>query len=91
MKEHDTLAHIGLAPVALARSGGIVDALLGLWLLAGWRPRAALMLMALSVVAYTVVLGTVLPVAWLDPLGGLAKNIVVLPALAVLWVLADRR
>ena len=79
------------APVALARSGGIVDALLGVWLLAGWRPRAALMLMALSVVAYTVVLGTVLPVAWLDPLGGLAKNIVVLPALAVLWVLADRR
>lgn len=80
-----------LAPVALARAGGVVDALLGVWLLSGWRPRAALMLMALSVLVYTVMFGALLPAAWLDPLGGLAKNLVVLPALAVLWVLVDRR
>ena len=27
----------------------------------------------------------------LDPLGGLAKNLLVLPALAVLWVVSERR
>jgi uncharacterized protein YbjT (DUF2867 family) len=76
---------------ALARGGGAVDLVLACWLASGWHPRAALSAMALCVVAYTVVLGAALPGAWLDPFGGLAKNLVVLPALAVAWVLADRR
>lgn len=84
-------ALMDFAPVTLARTGGVVDGLLGLWLLSGWRPRTALALMAISVLAYTVIFGALLPSAWLDPLGGLAKNLVVLPALAVLWVLVDRR
>lgn len=84
-------ALMNFTPVTLARAGGVIDGVLGLWLLSGWRPRTALMLMGLSVLAYTAVFGAVLPVAWLDPLGGLAKNLVVLPALAMLWVLVDRR
>ena len=84
-------ALMDFAPVTLARAGGVIDAVLGLWLLSGWRPRTALMLMALSVLAYTLIFGSLLPAAWLDPLGGLGKNLVVLPALAVLWVLVDRR
>lgn len=80
-----------LSPVIMARAGGVLDALLGLWLASGWRPRGAIMLMGVSVIAYTVVLGAMLPALWLDPLGGLAKNLVILPALAVLWVLAERR
>lgn len=79
------------AAVPMARAGGILDAVLGLWLLSGWRPRTALILMALSVLAYTLIFGLLLPATWLDPLGGLAKNLVVLPALAVLWVLVDRK
>lgn len=47
--------------------------------------------MGISVSAYTLAFGVLLPAQWLDPLGGLAKNLVVLPALAVAWVLADRR
>jgi hypothetical protein len=47
--------------------------------------------MAASVLAYTLAFGIALPAAWLDPLGGLAKNLVVLPALAILWVLVERR
>jgi len=35
--------------------------------------------------------GLALPVQFLDPLGGLLKNVVLIPALAVLWVLVDRR
>ncbi len=78
-------------PVALARATGGLDALLALGLLLGWRPRWMLGWMGASVLAYTLAFGLLLPGQWLDPLGGLAKNLVVLPALAVAWVLADRR
>lgn len=81
----------GLAPVALARATAALDLVLALWLLAGWRPRLCVGLMLLSVLGYTVAFGALLPAQWLDPLGGLAKNLLILPALAALWVLADRR
>ncbi|MNW12050.1 hypothetical protein D3C71_2096380 [compost metagenome] len=77
--------------MALARITGGLDAVLALALLCGWRPRLMLGLMGFSVLAYTLAFGALLPMQWLDPLGGLAKNLVVLPALAVAWVLADRR
>ncbi len=80
-----------LAPVALARATAGLDLLLAVWLLVGWRPRPCIALMLLSVLAYTLVFGALLPALWLDPLGGLAKNLALLPALAVLWVLVDRR
>lgn len=83
------LAH--WAPVPLARATATLDLVLAAWLASAWRPRWALGLMGLSVIAYTVVFGIALPALWLDPLGGLAKNLLVLPALAVAWVLAERR
>jgi hypothetical protein len=79
-----------LAPV-LARGGAVFDLVLGLLLLAGWRKRHVIAAMALLVLAYTAILGAAVPSLWLDPLGGMAKNLVVLPALGVLWILADRR
>jgi len=78
-------------PVLLARAGGAVDLLLGLWLASGWRPRAAISAMLALVLTYTLLLGGLAPAVWWDPLGGLAKNLVLLPALAVLWVLTERR
>lgn len=78
-------------PVALARVAAVFDAALALLLVLGWRSRLVLALMAISVAVYTLVFGIALPALWLDPLGGLAKNVAVLPALAVLWVLSDRR
>lgn len=81
----------GLNPVVLARGGGVADLLLGLWLAAGWRPRAAVSAMLLMLLGYTLLLGGLVPALWWDPLGGLAKNLVLLPALAVLWVLVERR
>jgi hypothetical protein len=80
-----------LEPVALARFAGGVDLVLALWLASGWRPRAAVASTSLLVLGYTLVFGALVPALWLDPLGGLAKNLVLLPALAVLWVLSDRR
>ena len=79
------------APVPLARATAGLDLLLALWLLIGWRPRLCIALMLCSVLAYTAIFGVLLPALWLDPLGGLAKNLAVLLALAVLWVLVDRR
>ncbi|MDR2871047.1 MAG: SDR family oxidoreductase [Xanthomonadaceae bacterium] len=81
----------GWEPVLLARAGGIVDLLLGGWLLSHWRPRAAIVSMLALLAVYTLVLGIGLPAIWLDPLGGLTKNLVLLPALCVLWVLSERR
>ena len=78
-------------PVALARMAGGVDLLLALWLMSGRQPRRAIVAMLALLGTYTVTFGAALPVLWLDPLGGLAKNLVLVPALAVLWVLSDRR
>ena len=77
--------------LALARSTAVLDVLLAVWLASGWRPRWAIGLMGLSVLAYTLSFGSLLPALWLEPLGGLAKNLLILPALAVAWVLAERR
>lgn len=79
------------SPVALARAAAWVDLVLGLWLMMSKRPRVPVTLMIASVLAYTAVFGLATPSQWLDPLGGLAKNLLVLPALAVLWVVSDRR
>ncbi|HJS34183.1 MAG TPA: SDR family oxidoreductase [Pseudoxanthomonas sp.] len=78
-------------PVMLARAGGAADLVLGLWLASGWRPRTAIGAMLFLLVAYTLLLGGMVPASWWDPLGGMAKNLVLLPALAVLWVLTERR
>jgi uncharacterized protein YbjT (DUF2867 family) len=80
-----------LQPVAIARAAAALDLLLAGWLAAARAPRLPVALMFASVLAYTAVFGTMLPAAWLDPLGGLAKNLVVLPALAVLWAISERR
>ena len=40
--------------------------------------------MLVSVLAYTLVFGIALPNLWLDPLGGLLKNLAVIPALLVM-------
>jgi hypothetical protein len=80
-----------LAPVALARAGGAADLLLAIALPLAPRPRLVLAAMIVLVLGYTLAFGVLLPAGWLDPLGGLAKNLVVLPALLVGWVLADRR
>ena len=89
MVEGSLLAHG--EPVLLARAAAVGDAVLALALLAGWQTRRVLVLMLLLVSVYTITFGGMLPTLWLDPLGGLAKNVVVLPALAALWVMAERR
>ena len=80
-----------LQPIAWARVAAGVDLVLALWLASGWHVRWAVLSTLGLVAIYTVVFGVLLPGLWLDPLGGLAKNLLLLPALAVLWVLSDRK
>lgn len=78
-------------PVALARSCAVFDALLAAGLALSSRPRPWLVAGAVLVTGYTLAFGLMLPSSWAEPLGGLLKNLVILPALAVSWVLSDRR
>jgi hypothetical protein len=78
-------------PVMLARGGAMLDLILGVMLLVGAYARTVVAAMFALVAVYTLVFGVALPGLWLDPLGGLAKNLVLLPALAALWVLSGRR
>jgi len=81
----------GMHPVELARVCGVLDIVLGTALLLGWRTRQIVLVMLISLLAYTFVFGVMLPALWLDPVGGLLKNLILLPALIVLFVLLDRR
>lgn len=78
-------------PIGLARACGALDIVLGTALLLGWRARQVVIAMLVSLLAYTIVFGVLLPALWLDPLGGLLKNLILLPALIFLLVLLDRR
>jgi hypothetical protein len=79
------------AAVPLVRAAGAVDLLLGVPLLLNWRPRLVGALMLASLFAYTAFIGLRLPDAWMDPFGGLLKNLVLLPAVAIMMAMADRR
>jgi len=82
-------AEAGAALLVYAAS--TVDVVLGLALLAGFRPKLVGALMFASVLAYTLYFTIVVPGAWLEPLGGVLKNLVLLPAILVMMALADRR
>ena len=48
-------------------------------------------MMLISVLSYTLILGIGAPSLWFDLLGGMLKNLPLIPALALLMVLEDRR
>ena len=69
--------------------GSALDGLLGLALLSGYRTRTVLYLMLVSVLGYSVVFSAFMPDLWLEPMGGLLKNLLVLPALIFLLLTED--
>lgn len=73
----------------LAWLASLFDIVLGVMILVPRQARNAALLMLASVLAYTMVIGAVWPAHWLDPFGGLLKNLVLLPAL--LFLLAWNR
>ena len=74
----------------MALASSMADLVLGLMLLLGQRVRSVLLLMLAMVAAYTAVIGIVSPTHWLDPFGGLLKNLPIAAALITLLALEPR-
>ena len=77
--------------IGLARGGGLLDAAIGLALLRNWKPRALATAQIAMVLGYTVGLSVIAPALWLDPFGGLLKNLPVLALLLVHLALIEER
>jgi uncharacterized protein YbjT (DUF2867 family) len=84
----------GLPPEALtamARIGGLADLAIGLALLCNWHPRGLALAQLAMVLAYTLGFSLLAPGLWLDPFGGLLKNLPVLAVLLVHLALVEER
>jgi uncharacterized protein YbjT (DUF2867 family)/uncharacterized membrane protein YphA (DoxX/SURF4 family) len=79
------------ALLALARTTASADLLLGVLCLLRWKPRLVLALMLLMLLGYTLAIGILWPLHWSDPFGGLAKNLPLIAALAILLATDERR
>lgn len=79
------------ASLTLARATATLDLLLGALCLLRWRPRWVLTGMLLMLLGYTAGIGSMWPTHWLDPLGGLMKNLPLVAAIAVLLATEEKR
>lgn len=77
--------------VLLARATASADLALGMLCLLRWRPRMVLGAMLAMLLGYTVAIGLLWPAQWLAPLGGMAKNLPLIAALAILLSTDERR
>jgi uncharacterized protein YbjT (DUF2867 family) len=75
----------------LAPATSIADLALGMALLAGVRVHLVLVLMLAMVFGYTLAIAVLAPWHWLDPFGGLLKNLPVAALLIALLAMESRR
>ena len=75
----------------LVWTSSTVDLVLGVLALIAWRPPIVAGMMCASVAIYTVFVGSVLPSLWLEPFGGLLKNLPLIPTTLIMGVLSRRR
>ena len=86
------LPHWPESAVRVAASAcSAADLVLGVALLSGRATRPVLSLMLAMVAGYTVVIGALAPVHWLDPFGGLLKNLAIAAMLITLLAMQPRR
>ena len=87
------LAHAGVSSGALALVYGAsaLDLILGVLALLNRQVAAAAGLMLICLLCYTAFIGTTLPALWLEPFGGLLKNLALMPAVLVLMATANPR
>jgi uncharacterized protein YbjT (DUF2867 family) len=91
---HAVGAALGLGPdlaAALGLGCSLLDVALGLALLLRPRWRWLPVAQCLVVGGYTLMLGLALPALWLEPFGGLLKNLAVLSLILVVAALAEDR
>jgi uncharacterized protein YbjT (DUF2867 family) len=90
----ELFASAGLPTAVAAPSvfgASTVDLVLGVLALIAWRPAVVAGLMCASLLVYTFFIGVVFPSLWLEPFGGLLKNLPLIPAVLVMGVLSRRR
>lgn len=93
-ESNDVVQTLGIAPgfvAPLVYGASAVDFALGLLLVLGRYVTLAGVLMIVSVLVYTVAIGIGLPQAWLEPFGGLLKNIALMPAILIMLALENQR
>jgi len=77
--------------IALIRGFGLADLALGIALLRNWRPGAIAKTQIALVLAYTAGLTFLAPALWLDPYGGLLKNLPILALMLIHLALVEER
>jgi len=70
---------------------GMLEVVCGLWLLTGWRERAAVAFATTFMMAMMIPVVLVEPSLLLGPFGGLVKNLALAACAWIVWVLAERR
>ncbi len=75
---------IGVVADMCINAGSLLDAAIGLWLLANFKMKWCYALQIIVIVSYTILLTIVDASFWLHPFGPLTKNIPILALLVVL-------
>jgi uncharacterized protein YbjT (DUF2867 family) len=79
------------AAVLLISGSSTIDLVLGVLALVAWRVNLVAILMCICLLIYTFCISALLPSAWLDPFGGLLKNLALIPAVLVMGALSSRK
>lgn len=66
-------------------AGSVLDIILGIWLLSGWRTSLCCIVQMVIIIIYTVLLSIIDPGYWLHPFGPLSKNIPILILVYILY------
>lgn len=67
-------------------SGSVLDAVIGIWLLVGWRLKLCYLVQLAVIAAYTLLLTSIDPSFWIHPFGPLTKNVPLLVLIYFLYV-----
>jgi len=85
----------GLLPdnllIAFARLGGVVDLLIAAALFRAWRLKTMAWLQLGMVVGYTIGLSIIAPALWLEPFGGVLKNLPIIVLILIHRTLEEER
>ena len=69
-------------------AGSLLDALIGIWLLAAYKPKWCYWVQIILILSYSMLLTLIAPSFWLHPFGPVTKNI---PILMLLFLLLQAR
>lgn len=75
----------------LLYGGGILDILIGIWLLSTWRMKACHAVQFIIIIMFTVLTSLIAPDYWLHPFGPITKNIPILCLIGILYAQASPR